>query len=647
MKRGHNAVGTEPITAARARKRITAVTVLIVAAGLASLACMLFTSCAVPQINLLERTTFAQPDSEAAWARYHWYAADMRFGFSSRDYTENSYRWIRTFTEFSLVAKVLTTEGSQVGTIPLPGWNRTLLHLDVDLYDSALVRIPFDRHTLDSIFREKSVLVIPKVQHGCIIAVRIKQGPYGPYNFMEFPIAMSAPVHRLTLTASYPKNLRYDFHAYHGMSAPVDSLKHGVRFLSWTVDHVLPVPDLPFLDAAAARPSLEMVSRYNQDGEGFRDWAAVAKFTAKERFKQALLSTHGKAAKRARELSQGSPDAPETARRILAWVQDNITFQDDSRDERDPDEVLEEQRGSRWQLATLLSVMYKEAGLENEILLSRPREYGGLDPAAPNPMAVWEPVVAVKAGGREWAACPHLRWFGLGGYPDGLFGMQALSLKAGVVRPLPAPAPDFFSLETKETLSALTPGRRSLEITLDGIAASQAREVIPSGCASPAACGRILSSFGFDPAVESCSEEDSDRRDRPLRLKVTAKSGFLLVAGGRNPRVKVEAAFSRAAWFYDSARAEPYLLPYELRRKETVTLPRGNAASGADAGLACVERKNAVFEVTCKRSPAEGGLAIVREVVIHPGLYPAAAWSALNGEVAALASSTPAVLQRP
>ena len=408
------------------------------------LAALLLSACARQAVDLRSGADFAPPDSEAAWSRYHWYAADLSYSLSSADFTENGYSGVRSYCELRLVAKVLTPEGSQAGTIPLQGWNQAVQHMDVQLFDSSGRKQTLDRRKLDSAFHASGVLIIPRVTRGSVVAVSLKRGPFGVFQYWDIPLRMGVPVNRARVRIRYPKHLRYAFYARNGLGEPIDSSGRWVRHLTWRAERIMPIPDLPFFDAAGARPGLSMVSQYSGQAQSFRDWKSVAKYMRKERFDHTILNLRGKVERRAREICQGSVDPIANARSLLQWVQDNITPDDDARASTDPDGVLEEQRGTRWAIATMLSAMYREMGLENRIALSRAREYGGLDPQAPNPMSVWEPLVLVAVEGREWAVCPHSRQYGWGSYDPGLFGMQAMDLESGKLAPLPPSAAPFF-----------------------------------------------------------------------------------------------------------------------------------------------------------------------------------------------------------
>ena len=197
-------------------------------------------------------------------------------------------------------------------------------------------------------------------------------------------------------------------------------------------------------------------------------------------------------------------------------------------------------------------------------------------------------------------------------------------------------------MEAVQELSPAAAGKRNLDLVLDGVAAMRARQEFPSGI-TPQACGNFLKSIGFQVVAEACTEEDLDSRDRPVRLHVKGKAGSLAVTGVA-PSERLDAAFSRPAWFYDSARVEDYAFPFEQWRKETVTL---RAIPGREAKLACEDRRNSVFEVKCARKPGPLGMVMTREVLIHSGNYPASSLAALHRDLSALGAATPALYSQP
>lgn len=608
------------------------------ACGLA--AAWLLAACAPPpKIDLIKEASFAPADSEAAWARWHWYAADQRQGFSTSEYFENGYRGLRTFVDYSLVAKVLTTDGSQVGTLPLPGFRNSEFRMEAELYDSAGVKKPLDRKRLDSIFREKEALIIPNVTPGCVIVVRISQGPFGYIRYWQFPLSLSVPVAMLRVSASYPKRMRYLWNSPPGLAAPVDSIKAGKRHVSWTRRNVLPDPDLPF-DDGLARPRLMLVNAYNPQGGGLPHWGAVAGYVRAERFAHSVLDLGFNAKSKAKALTRDAVDDRDKARRILAWVQDNITWEDGFRSSQDPDEVLAMQRASRWHMASLFKVMCAGVDVKSEIVVGRSRDLGGLDPAMPDPAAAFDPIVIVDTRDGEFAACPHYRWLPLGRLPHGMAGQSALNPRTGQVGPLPQDTA-VHVIETELTLSPVSPGKRSLKVRLEGPAADEGRMALDNGLNADA-CGRLMGSYGYKLKVKSCKAEGLEDRDAPLRLEIEGE-GDALARIGAVAVSRADNALSRPAWFYDSARVEDYWFPYAMRRKETVLLN----SSGAAAALACATADQPGFGVACVAANTAEGRKVTRVTVFKQGLAKAADLSAAHKEMATLAAGTPAFLPSP
>ncbi len=604
----------------------------------AALGLALLFSCARKPLEMVKHAEFAPADSEAAWARYHWYAVDYTYEYNTSQYIDNGYESLRSYSHFQLIAKVLTPEGSQVGTIPLKGMAKNLMHLEVELYDSSGGEVPLDRHVMDSVFQEKEILVLPRVTAGCVIAVHIQSGPFGVFNYWDLQLGLAAPIYHATVRISYPRFMKYAEHEYNGLVKSADSAHSGKKFYSWRAENVLPSPDLPFVDHSRFRPTLVLVANRNLQGDDFPDWPAVAKYARKIRFDHFLFNRNGNVKKKARELAQGIGDSLAIARRLLEWTQDNISLDDQSPVRKDPDDILAAGRGTRWQIAAVLSTLYSEMDLPNDIVLTRVREAGGFDPQAPNPNAAYEPIVLVKAGRDEWAACPHLRWFGLGGYPEDCIGLSALSLTSGSPRELPSSSGNRSDIVVREEFSteSVKSGKRTLEISLDHLAAAQARRAFAQTGVTRETCGKFLAARGFLLAVDNCTESELDNRDQPLRLKVTANGTTLTLMDRRAAHVKIQTIWSSPAWFYDSARVAEYYLPYEQRISETI-LAKLQAREKLD--VACKETRTPVFEVACKRKMESGKTVVTRETILHAGRFSAASLRVWNADLAPLSGS--------
>lgn len=568
----------------------------------------------------------APPELEKEWEKYHWYVVDVKYVFSSRASLEGTYRGPLSYAHLYLVVKALTPEGSQIGTLSIPNWNHSLHSMEVVLLDSTGKSLPLDQERIRKGYETKGVLVLPRVTKGSMVAVHVRQGPFSVLDYWEYPMQGPAPIYKSTFEFAYPMRLRYHFKGYNGLGPPVRSERRQSKVLTWTAERILPVADVPFLDAMAARPKLVITSRNETEGKGFPDWKSVASHKERKWFGRSVFNRTAKTRKLARDLAK--EDSPPLARAqvMLTWVQDHIGLNPAAPDEQDPDQVLDAQQGNIWQIASLLEELYAAVGLDADILLTRDREQGGMDPSVVNPNSAFEPLVVVKAGGREWAACPHARAYGLGDYPPGLFGLAGLSVRAKSIRLLPEPARPRATLTEKQVIRLEPTQERRLSLELEGPMASLARSYYFAGKWTDTLdyCRAFLKAIGFSGSFRKCSEENMEKRNLPLRMELTADNAWTSVERGGARQWSLPDLFSRPAWFYDSARVDDYLFPYEQHRKQ-IAIFESAAGRKLELDLPCAEADTSAIRIECTRTAENGRTVFTRNVVFRKGRFRAAA----------------------
>jgi hypothetical protein len=623
---------------------------LVIRAAALAAAALLLACAPARRGDWYRRAAAAPAPLEAEWAPYHWYVVDVEYDFHTRLAWEGMHLATQSFTDLYLVVKALTQEGSQIGTLNIPSWNQSLQAIDAVLLDSAGRRMPVDQKKVRKVYEAKGMVVLPSVTRGSVVAVHIRQGPFTVLDYWEYPLAGPVPTYRSTFSFTYPRGLNYRFGEYNGLKPSEPRRKGREITRQWTAENVMPMAEVPFLDAAAARPRL-VITREDRPG-GFPDWKTVAERRRREFFARTRLNRRETARKKAQELievavssravSAGPPGrsaADTVARRsltdsakaalLLEWVQDNIGSDPDAAYPQDPDKVLETRRGNMWQTASLLDEMFFAAGLKSRIVLTRDRAQGGLDSAMVAPDAAWEPVVVVTAQGRERAACPHLRAYGLGDYPPGLFGMPALSLDDGTVGPLPEPAhPAAVMTETQELTLEGARGRR-LSVELSGPFAGMARARFFAGQAGGETdtlefCRGFLKAIGFNAPVRACAESNMERRNHPLKLEVTLDPLDPPVERAGARQWSLPDLFSRPAWFYDQARVDDYYFPFRQIRRQTAVFPKAGGKR-MELDIPCKDFDRGVLKVSCKRAEEDGRIVFARETEIRQGRFTAEA----------------------
>lgn len=575
----------------------------------------------------------APPELERAWEEYGWYVVDLRYSFSTRPSLQGTYRGPVSYAHLYLVAKALAPGASRLSSLEIPGWNRSLHSMEVTLIDSSGKAAALDQERIREGYSGNGVVSLPRIGKGDRVAVRITQGPFSVLDHWEYSMHGPAPIHRSTFEFVHPMRLPYHYKGYNGLAAPRRSKRRQSNVLSWTAENILPMPDLPYLDAMGARPRLVIASASDEEGRGFPDWSAVAAHRERQWFGRTTLNRTDSARSKARELAPPGADDPGRARALFAFVRDSLEYRADTPPELDPDQVLGTRQANAWQAASLLEEMCVSVGLDAEIVLTRDRERGGFDPLVVNPNAAWEPLVLIKAGDREWAAYPQDPAYGLGDYPPGLSGMPALSLRTRSVRALPEPARPVALLAERHVVRLDSASKRRLVLEMEGPFASLARSYwfAREWVDTLDFCRSFLEAVGFAETFQSCRETDLTNREAPLRLELDAGPAAVRAlapdtapASGdaASPRWVLEAPFSRPAWFYDSARTEDYHFPYEQRRRQTLVL-EGAGRLPLEIDIHCPDADAPAVHVECEKGREDGKPAFTREVLFRKGRFEA------------------------
>jgi hypothetical protein len=536
-----------------------------------------------------------------------------------------------------MAAKALTAEGAAfVGTLHLEDWRGQTTSLSVVHLDSAGRRVPVPFDKVLKGFRRNGVVVVPRVAKGSTVSVRLTQGPFSAINHWEMALGAPVPVLRSEVRLTAPKNITLAARSYNGLGEP--ETKSNGRFsaptLVWSAERIMPFADLPNADGMTARPRLLLINTVNTWGTRYPDWGRVAREARRAEYARGWFEFKGKTREQALRVTQGL-DGPAKARRLLEWVQDNFAVADGKTGSMGLDAMLEQRRGTAAQVAQVYAGMCEAAGLKTHIILSRPREWGGLDPETPNPNAATVPVVVVRAGTRDWAAFPQSGAFPLGDYPAGLLGLKALSLDGDSLVPLPEQAHPVGRLESSQDVPLDRSPTRQAEVELSGPWAADMRASWTSalGGDPQEACRKQFRLLGFQATIRACKVQELEDREKPLRLTLTLDNGSTYVEDGNSGVWTFPGLFYRPSWFYDSARTETYWIPFDQVRRETVRFTGANGKK-TQLSIACHSFEDSLLKVSCV--PSAGGSGFTRETVIRKGLYPPDAMRARNAILAEL-----------
>lgn len=570
-------------------------------------------------------------EEEAQWARYHWYIPAQSQEIRAKWVNENGYSGPFVYVTTRMAAKALTVEGAAfVGTLHLEGSREQAATLSVIHLDSAgnRVQVPFEK--IQDGFRRTGVVVVPGVAKGSIVSVSVRQGPFSAINHWEVAMGGPVPVLRSEVRLTAPKDISLAARPYNGLGEPQTKPngRFGAPTLVWSAGKIMPLADLPYVDGMTARPRLLLINRVNSWGTRYPDWARVAREARRAEYARGWFEFKGKTREQALKITQGQ-DETGKARGLLEWVQDNFAVTEGKTGSAGLDAMLERRGGTAAQVAQVYAGMCEAVGLQTHIVLSRRREWGGLDPEAPNPNAAADPIVVVHAGGRDWAAFPQSGAFSLGDYPAGLIGLQGLSLAGDSLVALPEPAHPVGKLDFRQDVPLDRSPTRKAEVELSGPWAADMRAAWTEalGGDPQEACRKQLRRLGFPGAIRVCKVQDTEAREKPLRLTLTLDNGSTHVEDGNSGIWSFPELLSRPAWFYDSARTESYWIPFNQVRRETVRLS-GTTGKNPQLAVACHPFEDSILNVSC--APSVDGAGFTRETMLRKGLYPANAMRARN-----------------
>lgn len=374
--------------------------------------------------------------------------------------------------------RILTTAGAQYGTIPIYRFAPRVSVFEPHLFDSNGVEIPLDKERLREIYLKSGKVVFPNVTKGALVSLEIRfifDNTY--YNCFTNWFSYTIPVRVGRFVHKTTSNCLYDYRTYGNRSQfAAETYKKGNAKV-WTLNDLEPRKDLAYVDyTSITEPKViaRLLKVYSWDAEINSKKEVFKKYKAETEGIKLNLSGDdiGKAVK---NCISSSDDQIDKAKKILRWVQDNMTSIGEEHDFRS--NIFESEKGSDMQIACLCNKMFKNAGIESDIVITSDKNIHVFDTSFfvhNNYLNMALPVV--KINNKSYVAYPYKRGYGLGEYPMSLHNELCMNLKEKSIEPLPDPLWSEKWVCIRRTLDlGSVPGRYTLQYEYKQSSASEKR----------------------------------------------------------------------------------------------------------------------------------------------------------------------------
>lgn len=347
-------------------------------------------------------------------------------------------------TKFEVYKKIktLTTEGTEYGTVPVTRLATRISSFEPHLYNANGVEVPLDEDKLRKEYLESGKVVFPKVTAGCVITLRIvflDKNLYYLSDWYEF--SRPLPVRIGRFTHIFSRNSVYDYKiSGKRQKYTTETYKKG-RAKAWIIKDLEPQKDLDYLDYDTKTEPKIVVKilniktwnrNHNSREEIFDRYENECNTLGMHIARDPLFS--GKL----KELTSFTKDPLKRARKILWWVQNNMTSIGYGHDVCH--NILESRKASYLQIACLCHKLFTRARLESEIVLTFSQNDFILDTTFlfyARYIITAMPVVYIN--GKTYVTYPYLKGYELGEYPLSYNGAICINPAEETIAPLPPP----------------------------------------------------------------------------------------------------------------------------------------------------------------------------------------------------------------
>jgi hypothetical protein len=434
----------------RAFGKTSGLVALLIAVALATGCVEIYTK--IPVLDMQEAGPVPQQ-----WERYgaYYIADDLIISMNT---TQNPGPGTAEFTVFKKI-KILNTQGSHWGTIPVWRYTDHLALFECTIVDAAGTRLPVETSGLRSKYEESGKVVVPKVTPGSTILLRMVFTQNRAPAVYEHWFTRLIPVQTGRLVVHTDEGMRFTYdHAEYGIRArpQVSALnRYGGRTVCWQVKNVEPVDSLPYahrISESEPRVELRINPFYGTHGNNITQWDEMAGVIDQLVIDPAMENSEAEIAAKASEITRGKKNNRTRAVAIVEWVQQNIMCTLEPTKVKVVD-LLHGAKSDMVLVSLLCKELLKSAGISSHLILTRAHSRGGFDPAMMTYAGCREGILVVKFDTIEYAITPAFAGYPVGTYPADYFDLNGLNMNSEKTVALPAPRWDRYNEQSHITLS--------------------------------------------------------------------------------------------------------------------------------------------------------------------------------------------------
>jgi hypothetical protein len=581
----------------------------------------------------------ANVDLEKKWEKYGaYYLVDELFVESS--YLSSPYvsgpanKYI-----INKKLKILTTEGTKFGTVEIPVYSESTAVFRITHWDSTGKLVSFSTGPVHSAFLKKGKIVFPNVLPGSVLEMYIEFRNSSAVLTLEHWFSGVLPVSKGRFTFSYLDMYKYDFKPYgplkEGVTNRTDNLKN-LTYKSWEITEALPRSRIDFQDDIdVTEPRLSLAIRKFNSQEVFKYWYKISEEYDKYAMTGSYTRRLTKLRKLVDSLKQGKSTDLDKATTAFGWVQKNILFKPDKVRSIVPDKVIASGQGNMWEIAVVMREMFKYLGLESDVLVTRPRSYGGFDSSFVSPIQLAVTLVTVKIGKTSYLAFPWTTGAALGEYPLDYFGLQALSMSNKKIVLLP----DFSGVrayyrnelrinpneENSQTQMNLESGGYLAFAIRNSLMGQNAKDI-------EEAYQKNLTVLGRSNALLKCEVQGIEKTGAPVKAKLVFSNPNQIVMHKGQIQLRLSHIFLPFFSSYDTTRSSGFKNHLDIDYSETLRVPK-IPGKFLTSSIYCRNISNALFQLSCASEDTPEEFVFKRTVTVNRKKFNTAEIYALASDI--------------
>lgn len=510
--------------------------------------------------------------------------------------------------------RVLSQEGVKYATFHSIRFGGELESFQLTLLDANGQTKKIDVANVKAQFVETGKIVVPQVENGYQAILKYNYKQNKPFDGYEYILNRAIPVMKGTVSLFHSYSYKYRYKSYETDQDFKLVKKRGLKGIELNEYNIEPfVFNRPeqqqfFLNnykyQTFSRAAMALTSfRFNGRKYGAADWKELSDSFKARYYDPSLFSTQKRVKQVLKKVVKDYMGNYMKADSILKYVQNNISVVPEPHYESfalDIDKVLEEKMGTVIEIAAVLSVLYKEAGLSPKHYMTRSKLHGGFDPDFPSWGQMQYPVIVLNVDGVDYVAFPYLEKCKLGEYLPELNNQYALDLDSG--KPVEIPDPINKSINIKSA-TKLSLDENIIKHTWDFTFGNQAAIVMrvflddASKLDLKEFAKTILASYGIEHRVVDASYLGNSRGENAgLWVRFENKQAFIDHQEGRF--YTLSSFFKKYFSDFNTTQQRDYINEFGVVLDESVMLKQFSS-SNVNVVFKCIPQDNKLFKSEC------------------------------------------------